>query len=87
MVRRLAPPPAPEMRVDISTADTASGTSFAIPPDGRHLVFAALSGGRSQLRLRVLDCDRDVPLKGTEGALLPFWSPDSARLASSPAVN
>jgi Tol biopolymer transport system component len=50
----------------------------ALSPDGRHLVFAATTeDGKSQLWIRPLDSLGAQPLLGTEGATLPFWSPDS----------
>jgi serine/threonine protein kinase/Tol biopolymer transport system component len=71
-----APPQASETRVDISTPETLDPAAFAISPEGRRLVFAALRNGRPQLYLRSLDGDTAEALNGTEGALLPFWSPD-----------
>jgi serine/threonine protein kinase/Tol biopolymer transport system component len=51
----------------------------AISPDGRHLVFSGLSpeGGPVLLWLRPLDALEAQPLRGTERANSPFWSPDS----------
>ncbi len=56
---------------------------FALSPDGRHLVFEAVSAeGKRQLWLRRLDTDKSQPLAGTEDALgPPFWSPDSREIA------
>jgi serine/threonine protein kinase len=53
--------------------------SPVISPDGRHLVFSALSpqGSPVLLWLRPLDALEPQPLHGTEGASSPFWSPDS----------
>jgi len=51
--------------------------SFAISPDGRRLAFAAAdSAGNRKLWVRALDSVRAQPLAGTEGAVMPFWSPD-----------
>ena len=49
----------------------------AISPDGRQVVFVAIDAGVSQLWLRPLDSLASQPLKGTENASSPFWSPDS----------
>lgn len=51
---------------------------LALSPDGRRLAFvAAIGDGRSMLWVRALDGLIAQPLAGTEGALNPFWSPDS----------
>ena len=55
--------------------------SFAISPDGRRLVFVAAGDGQTRLWLRALDASTAQPLAGTEGATLPFWSPDSRSIA------
>ena len=51
--------------------------SPALSPDGRRLVFKAGAEGHSQLWFRPLDQVAAQPLAGTEGAIFPFWSPDS----------
>ena len=48
----------------------------AISPDGNHIVFAA-SRGRESLWIRTLSSPAARELPGTEGAVFPFWSPDS----------
>ena len=69
-----------DMRVDITTSSTDAPTSFAISPDGRKLVFVAYDQGQTRLWLRPLDAATAQPLAGTEGAMYPFWSPDSRAL-------
>ncbi len=49
---------------------------FALSPDGRRLAFTATTDGRVGLWVRALDATEPVALPGTEGATLPFWSPD-----------
>ena len=51
-----------------------------ISPDGRRVAFTGLSEGRRQLWVRPSD---SVPilLPGTDGATMPFWSPDSKSIA------
>jgi eukaryotic-like serine/threonine-protein kinase len=75
-------PEAPVTRLSITPPEKngfpdARGTSPAVSPDGRQIVFEAVSAdGRSQLWLRPLDSLTAQPLAGTENATLPFWSPD-----------
>ena len=58
-----------------------AGTEFrngsAISPDGRLLAFVAGSTGGGKLWIRPLDSSAALELPGTDGAALPFWSPDS----------
>src|SRR5262249_36604381 len=50
----------------------------AISPDGLTLAFTASdTPGRSQLWVRSFDAAAPRALPGTEGAMYPFWSPDS----------
>jgi len=79
LVRRPVPS-ASEMRVEITTPPTTDPVSLAISPDGRTIVFAATSEGRPQLWLRTLGSGLARPLAGTDGASLPFWSPDGGSL-------
>ena len=74
---RSAPPAPPETRVEIVTPATADPISFALSPDGRQIVFVASGDGASRLWLRSLATTTAQPLAGTEGAVYPFWSPDS----------
>lgn len=52
-----------------------------ISPDGRQLVLAATVEGKKQLWMRSLDSQDIRRLAGSEGATLPFWSPDSRFVA------
>ncbi len=74
---RQSPAEAPELRTEIVTPATADPISFALSPDGRQIVFVASGDGASRLWVRSLASTTAVPLAGTEGAALPFWSPDS----------
>ena len=79
---RLASPAAnPELRLEVMTPSTTAPTSLAISPDGLKIVFVAISEGRSQLRLRLLDTGEERSLAGTDGALFPFWSPTNRSVA------
>lgn len=51
---------------------------IALSPDGEMLAFAATdASGRSALWVRALSSSEAQRIEQTEGALLPFWSPDS----------
>ena len=55
---------------------------MALSPDGKRLAFLAPTpGGKSQLYIRPLDSWEAIPLVGTEGALVPFFSHDGRWLA------
>lgn len=58
-------------------------TSIAtLSPDGRKIVFAAKpDNGATMLFVRSLDSPGAQSLRGTEGGIFPFWSPDSRSLA------
>ena len=79
-------PPAPTARVSVIVPDSVTPdreqVNLSISPDGSMIAFvAADSTGTSSLWLRPLDSPTVRPLKGTEKAALPFWSPDSRTLA------
>ena len=60
-------------------ADTqfTPAATLALAPDGRHIVFAAATGGVAKLWLRPLDNLSARQLPGTDGATNPFWSSDN----------
>jgi Tol biopolymer transport system component/DNA-binding winged helix-turn-helix (wHTH) protein len=76
---RLQPQPvlSREMRLAVISPPTADPTSIAISPDGLKIVFVAISEGRSQLRLRSMETGVEQSIAGADGALFPFWSPNS----------
>jgi eukaryotic-like serine/threonine-protein kinase len=76
---RHAPPAAGlrEWHVEITTPQTSDPVSLALSPDGQKLAFVGTSEGRSLLWVRRLDTGDAQPLRGTDGAAFPFWSPDS----------
>ncbi|MGH9363849.1 MAG: protein kinase domain-containing protein, partial [Thermoanaerobaculia bacterium] len=51
--------------------------SLAVSADGTRVVYVAERGGTTQLYVRVMDQLEAVPIRGTEGATSPFFSPDS----------
>jgi Tol biopolymer transport system component/tRNA A-37 threonylcarbamoyl transferase component Bud32 len=53
---------------------------FELSPNGRMLAIASIENGRQALWLRPLDSLQARLLPGTDGAELPFWSPDSAHV-------
>jgi len=79
-LRRPAPSQ-PVVRFDIVTPPSSDPSSFALSPDGRQIVFVALSDGATKLWVRPLDSTTPRPLLDTEGASYPFWSPDAGAIA------
>ena len=60
------------------TGTGAPPAPLAVSPDGHQIAFVATSAdGRTLLWVRSLDTLTAQALAGTEGALRPFWSPDS----------
>ncbi len=55
--------------------------NLALSPDGTHLVYAAERAGTTQLYLRAMDQLEATPIRNSEGASSPFFSPDSQWLA------
>jgi DNA-binding winged helix-turn-helix (wHTH) protein/Tol biopolymer transport system component len=61
---------------------STSGGFMAVSPNGRHVAFVATDrDGKELLWIRSLASPAARPLAGTEGAVQPFWSPDSRRIA------
>jgi DNA-binding winged helix-turn-helix (wHTH) protein len=70
------------LQAPAGTALSTSGSSLALSPDGRAIVFLAAASGEAQrLWLQPLDSLSARPLEGTENASQPFWSPDGRSLA------
>ncbi len=84
---RETPPETPVLRATIlppenTTFDLYRGLGAVAPPalspDGSRMVFGARDkDGKSKLWVRQLDALTAQPLAGTDGAIHPFWSPDS----------
>jgi Tol biopolymer transport system component len=68
------------LRFQITPPEDQAALSFALSPDGQRLAFTTGRFGdpaASRLWVRPLDSMEAQPLRGTEGASQPFWSPDS----------
>jgi eukaryotic-like serine/threonine-protein kinase len=52
----------------------------AVSPNGRHIAIIA-DEGESKLWIQDLDQQQPRAVEGSEGALSPFWSPDSSMIA------
>jgi len=80
--RRGVAPAAPELvEFPILAPEGSSLTNlavdFAVSPDGRHVAFIANATAGSSLCVRSLAAVDVRPIRGTDGARNPFWSPDS----------
>ena len=69
----------PEMRFEIVTEPRFDDT-VVISPDGKLLAFDGLADNKWQLWVRPIDSLTARPIPGTDGAIYPFWSPDSRSL-------
>ena len=70
----LAPPAGTEFQF------SPSGGGSVIAPDGRSVAFVAVTDGTPRLWIRSLESLTARALPDTDGAKLPFWSPDSSAL-------
>ena len=53
---------------------------FVVAPDGSHLAMVALTETGLALWVKRMDSSEYRPLPGTQGAVHPFWSPDSRQI-------
>ena len=60
--------------------DNVPNTILAMSPDGRLLVYSGQIGDERALWLQFLTSEDVWRLPGTEGAISPFWSPDSTSI-------
>jgi Tol biopolymer transport system component len=76
--------PAPLVTSSIVAPDGTQfdvGSGLALSPDGRRLAFTALDEtGQRALWIRSIESGETRHLTGTEGAMYPFWSPESGSL-------
>jgi Tol biopolymer transport system component len=75
-----APPEQSAVRFQLAPPEKGSIGHFKLSPDGRHLAFVSAESGTNRLWVRSLDAVDPRMLAGTDGARLPFWSPDSTYL-------
>jgi len=71
------------LRVSVLPPENATFSAASLPaisPDGRRLAFVVAVDEKDGLWVRDLDSLAARRLPGTEGASLPFWSPDSRSL-------
>jgi eukaryotic-like serine/threonine-protein kinase len=54
--------------------------TFAVAPDGRHIVIVALSDNKPSLWVRPIGTPEYRQLPGTDGGKFPFWKPDSQEI-------
>jgi len=71
----------PALELSLMTPPDTAPSWLALSPDGKWLAFTAATGAKIQLWVRALDSGAAQPLAGTDGAALPFWSPDSRHIA------
>jgi Tol biopolymer transport system component len=68
----------PPRTVFASPDATLPSPQLAVSPDGKFIVFVAQAvGTETMLWLRPVDGTAATAIDGTEGALYPFWAPDS----------
>ena len=82
-LRKVRPPERGALRLSLLPPQSTSfvPNNFAISPDGRQLAFvAAGQDGGTALWIRSLAASTAQELTGTEGAMYPFWSPDSRQI-------
>ena len=72
-------PRVPVRRLALAPAGVTSEP--AISPDGRHIAYVAGEGSQRQLWIQDLDRTEPRVIPESDGAQLPFWSPDSESVA------
>jgi serine/threonine-protein kinase len=76
-------PPVQRLTIAIPTGAPYPGGELVVSPDGKRVVYAATVGNQTMLYSRELDRLDAQPIKGTEGALYPFFSPSGELLGFS----
>jgi Tol biopolymer transport system component/DNA-binding winged helix-turn-helix (wHTH) protein len=82
--KRASPDSVPVVRSNILAPQSTDfvSTSLALSQDGRMLAFvaSASAGAPAVLWVQGINSGTAHPLTGTEGATLPFWSPDAQNI-------
>jgi Tol biopolymer transport system component len=74
-------PANPVVRFTFEPGRVVNSTTLAIPPDGQTIAcVVGQQSGRNIVAVRPLNSPETRELPGTEGAVYPFWSPDSQTL-------
>jgi serine/threonine protein kinase/Tol biopolymer transport system component len=82
-LRKTRPPERGALRLSLLPPQSTSfvPNNFAISPDGKQLAFVADGrDGGTALWIRSLAANSAQELTGTQGAMYPFWSPDSRQI-------
>lgn len=83
-VREAPAAPPSLLRLVLPDQAVGAGTDYpfglAVAPNGRHVAFPAARDGRITVWLRDLETGEVRGLATADGAAMPFWSPDGARL-------
>ena len=78
-VARTLPSPVARLTMTLPPGDRIGDPyrpSIAVSPDGRALAYVGLHGVTTQLFVRKIDSLETRPIPGTDGAAVPFFSPD-----------
>jgi serine/threonine protein kinase len=77
---RESPAPQQTIRFQLSGPENSNVSFFQLSPDGQYIAFIEQKEGQAQLWVRPLGSLEAQPLRGTDDATYPFWSPDSASI-------
>ena len=72
---------ADEIRFEVPVPDIVNPREITISPDGRWLAFIGATETGTAIFLKRFESTRPELLVGTDGAISPFWSPDSREIA------